>query len=113
MRVFVNNLILYVSIPDHDGTAMSLLESIASGAIPWLSDIKSSKEWIKYGENGFLCNPIRDDIIKNLNLILESSEIQLNRMREYNFRLVSEKADESKWMYQLYKDYLKIFNNVQ
>ena len=102
---------IYVSIPDHDGTAMSLLESIACGAIPLLSDIKSSKEWVKHGENGFLCDITKYDIIKNLNFILNISENRLSRMREYNFRLVNEKANETKWMNQLNENYLKIYKD--
>ena len=76
-----------------------------------LSDIKSSKEWVKHGENGFLCDITKYDIIKNLNFILNISENRLSRMREYNFRLVNEKANETKWMNQLNENYLKIYKD--
>ncbi len=102
---------IYISIPGQDGTAMSLLESIACGAIPLLSDIKPSKEWVKHGENGFLCDITKNDILKNLNFILNTSENRLNRMREHNFRLVAEKANQTKWMNQLNENYLKIYND--
>ena len=32
-------------------------------------------------------------------------------MREYNFRLVNEKANETKWMNQLNENYLKIYKD--
>lgn len=44
----------YVSSSLSDGTSSSLLEAMASGLIPILSDIPANREWIRHGENGFL-----------------------------------------------------------
>ena len=45
---------IYVSTSLYDGTSVSLLEALASGAFPVVTDIPSNKEWIADGENGFL-----------------------------------------------------------
>ena len=45
---------IYVSTSPYDGTSVSLLEALASGAFPVVTDIPSNKEWIADGENGFL-----------------------------------------------------------
>ncbi|HSW65173.1 MAG TPA: glycosyltransferase family 4 protein [Dissulfurispiraceae bacterium] len=43
-----------VSVPSFDGTPMSILEGMACGAVPIVSDLPSLREWISDGENGFL-----------------------------------------------------------
>ncbi len=45
---------LYISIPKSDGTAISLLEAMAYGAIPVVSDLPANCEWIVDGENGII-----------------------------------------------------------
>ena len=42
----------YVSIPNSDATSVSLLEAMAYGCIPIVSDIPANREWISRGENG-------------------------------------------------------------
>lgn len=43
-----------VSIPTWDGTPVSLLEAMASGCIPVVSDTHSAREWVEDGDNGFV-----------------------------------------------------------
>ena len=45
---------IYVSTSLHDGTSVSLLEAMGSGAFPVVTDIPANREWIINGENGFL-----------------------------------------------------------
>jgi L-malate glycosyltransferase len=45
---------IYVSTSLYDGTSVSLLEALASGAFPVVTDIPSNREWIVDGKNGFL-----------------------------------------------------------
>jgi glycosyltransferase involved in cell wall biosynthesis len=51
---------IYVSTSLYDGTSVSLLEAMASGCFPVVSDIPSNQEWIRDGENGFLF-PVNDE----------------------------------------------------
>jgi glycosyltransferase involved in cell wall biosynthesis len=43
-----------VSITSRDGTPNTLLEAMASGAVPVCGDLPSIREWIEPGRNGFL-----------------------------------------------------------
>jgi glycosyltransferase involved in cell wall biosynthesis len=46
-----------VSVPFSDGTPMSLLEAMACGSAPVVSDLPSLGEWIREGWNGHLVAP--------------------------------------------------------
>jgi L-malate glycosyltransferase len=45
---------IYVSTSLSDGTSVSLLEALAMGLFPVVTDIPSNREWISDGETGFL-----------------------------------------------------------
>lgn len=78
-----------VSVPESDGTPMSLLEAMACGCIPVISDLPSLREWVTDGVNGRLVavgdvnglaramleasnTPDRDSIVaRNLSLVRE------------------------------------------
>ena len=49
---------LFVSVPLSDGTAVSLLEAMAAGCVPVLSDLPANREWVVDGLNGFLARDV-------------------------------------------------------
>lgn len=50
---------VYVSTSLSDGTSVSLLEAMACGVFPVVTDIEANRSWIQEGLNGFLF-PIKD-----------------------------------------------------
>jgi glycosyltransferase involved in cell wall biosynthesis len=46
----------YVSCAQSDGTSVSLLEAMASGLPPVVTDIPSNREWVEAGRNGWLAS---------------------------------------------------------
>lgn len=48
---------IYVSTSPHDTTSVSLLEAMACGLFPVVTDIPANREWIVDGENGRLVPP--------------------------------------------------------
>ena len=83
---------IYISTSLDDGTSISLLEAMASGAFPIVTDIPSNREWISDGENGFLV-PIEEERFL-AEKILEAIRNQDLRegSRDKNFCLIKEKA---------------------
>jgi glycosyltransferase involved in cell wall biosynthesis len=83
---------IYISTSLDDGTSVSLLEAMASGAFPIVTDIPSNREWISHGENGFLV-PIDEERFL-AEKILEAIRNQdlLERSRDKNFCLIKKKA---------------------
>jgi glycosyltransferase involved in cell wall biosynthesis len=51
---------LYVSASQSDSTSVSLLEAMAAGCLPVVSDLPANREWIVDGDNGLLF-PVGDD----------------------------------------------------
>ncbi|MDD1777246.1 MAG: glycosyltransferase family 4 protein [Candidatus Helarchaeota archaeon] len=71
---------IYISTSLYDGTSVSLLEAMGSGAFPIVTDIPANREWIINGQNGFLV-PLDDekylanriiDAIRNRGLLRKS-----------------------------------------
>jgi glycosyltransferase involved in cell wall biosynthesis len=50
---------IFCSVPDSDGTSVALLEGMASGTFPIVSDLASNRDWVTDGENGLVV-PARD-----------------------------------------------------
>ena len=54
---------LYLSTSLSDGTSVCLLEAMAVGLFPIVSDIEGNREWITEGVNGFLVDPHDPDTL--------------------------------------------------
>lgn len=81
---------IYVSIPNTDGTSISLLEAMAYGCVPLVSDLPANREWIVDGENGIIVN--NGDVAKALSGIFEldfENAIAMNR------KIINERATKA------------------
>ncbi len=83
---------IYVSTTLVDSTSVSLLEAMALGAVPVVSDLCANREWIVDGINGMLYDPLEPYEIANA-LRKAMDRAFLTRAREMNKRIVMEKAD--------------------
>jgi glycosyltransferase involved in cell wall biosynthesis len=45
---------VFVSVPSSDGTSVALLQAMAAGCFPIVSDVPSAREWVDDGVNGFV-----------------------------------------------------------
>jgi glycosyltransferase involved in cell wall biosynthesis len=48
---------VYVSTSHSDSTSVSLLEAMAAGCFPVVTNIEGNREWIRHGDNGLLFPP--------------------------------------------------------
>jgi glycosyltransferase involved in cell wall biosynthesis len=60
---------LYVSVSESDGLSHSLLEAMACGAFPVVSDHPAARDWVKEGETGLLLRQ-EDDLVDLLEAAL-------------------------------------------
>ena len=83
---------IYISTSLDDGTSISLLEAMASGAFPIVTDIPSNREWVSDGENGFLVPIDQESFLAEKILEAIRNQDLIERSRHKNFRLIKEKA---------------------
>jgi glycosyltransferase involved in cell wall biosynthesis len=84
---YLNQSAISVSVPTSDATAVSLLETMACGSFPVVSDLPANREWVEDSVNGLIV-AIRDTsdlsraLIKSLqDLSLRQNAIELNRQK--------------------------------
>lgn len=68
----------WVSIPESDATAISLLEAMACGCIPIVSNLPANREWIKNGENGVVVENVDGDFIETALSIHQEDAVRIN-----------------------------------
>jgi glycosyltransferase involved in cell wall biosynthesis len=84
---------IIVSPSVSDGTPNSMLEAMACGAFPIMSNLDSIREWITHGQNGFLFNPESPlELTDCIKLALEDSELR-NRSQVTNLSIIQRRAD--------------------
>jgi glycosyltransferase involved in cell wall biosynthesis len=81
---------VYVSVSESDGTSLALLEALALGAVPVLSDIPANTAWIADGENGVVVAPRAESVAAGIE---RAAALDRARVAEQNGRLVLERAD--------------------
>jgi len=94
---------VYVSIPESDGTSISLLEALMAGCYPVVSDLKANKEWIRDGENGRVVSGDLHDMFNELAVIDFEKVEDINR--ELAMKRASKEANKDKF-YSLYNKML-------
>jgi glycosyltransferase involved in cell wall biosynthesis len=52
LRELMRDAEVFVSVPSSDGTSVALLQAMAAGAFPIVSDLATQREWIDEGING-------------------------------------------------------------
>jgi glycosyltransferase involved in cell wall biosynthesis len=97
-----------VSPTTHDGTPNTLLEALACGCFPVAGDISSLREWITPGVNGLLFDPADPHALAQAVLSGLEQEDMRSRARDYNLRLVRERADYSTVMSKAQAFYLSL-----
>ncbi|MBI3088119.1 MAG: glycosyltransferase [Candidatus Omnitrophica bacterium] len=73
----------FVSPSFSEGASVSLLEAMAVGVIPVVSDIPANREWVVHGQNGFLAPPTDEQTLA------QAIEAALTRSPEWKQEAVS------------------------
>ncbi|MGH7784103.1 MAG: glycosyltransferase, partial [Candidatus Binatia bacterium] len=101
-----------VSVPFSDGTPMSVLEAMACGSVPVVSDLPSLREWVRDGWNGYLVPPTDTDCLaERIIHVFEHPEIAA----EYTIRnrkIVEDRASQAVHMGYMTDIYRKVLNGV-
>ncbi|MDI6807398.1 MAG: glycosyltransferase family 4 protein [Candidatus Eisenbacteria bacterium] len=101
MPLYYSAADVVVSIPDSDSMPISVLEGIACGAVPVLSDLPSVREWFTPGVNAIFPRDKSPESLADSILTVLKNEPTRNSSREANYSLVREKADHAQWMLKM------------
>lgn len=105
MAHLLQTVAVSVSPMESDGTPNSLLEAMACGAFPVISDLESIREWISHGQNGLLFNPDNpEELAACLEEALDNVSMR-QTAQEVNAQLINERADYVKVMSQVREFY--------
>lgn len=92
---------IFVSIPSSDGTSISLLEAMACGAIPVLSDLPANNEWVQNNQNGVI---VKHQLIDALNAAVK---LNVSEVANLNKEIILQKAtkDANRTVFlEIYRD---------
>jgi len=104
---------VFVSVPSSDATAQSLLEAMASGCFPVVSDLPANREWVKNGGNGFVI-PVLDPTVLGNSILIALKNPELGKKaRAMNIELMRAKADMNKNMGIFAGEYRRLLRKVQ
>jgi glycosyltransferase involved in cell wall biosynthesis len=81
---------VYVSVSESDGVSLALLESLALGAVPVLSDIPANRPWVNDGATGILVEIDAADVADG---IRQATRLDRELVAADNLAVVSERAD--------------------
>jgi glycosyltransferase involved in cell wall biosynthesis len=99
---------IYVSTSLQDGASVSLLEAMAAGVFPVVTDIPANREWIREKENGFLVVP-NDEVGLARKIVAAIRETDLSlSARKANRELVAQKAHACRAITGLLAEYERL-----
>ncbi|MEA3477980.1 MAG: glycosyltransferase, partial [Bacteroidota bacterium] len=78
-REYYKKAMFYVSVPQSDATSISLLEALAYGCIPVLSDLPANWEWVENGRNGLIVKHLDANFIKKALKLNQPEIAAINR----------------------------------
>ncbi len=84
-----------VSTPSSDGTPVSVLEAMACGAAPIVSDLPSLREWITDGENGLLVPKGDAEALAAATLQLLRQPHLREQFRQRNQEIIQARANQA------------------
>jgi len=108
MPLFYSLADIFVSVPSSDSLSVSLLEAMACGAVPIVSDLPANREVITNGKNGYIV-PVHDEdaLAEAIIYLYYDKEIRIS-MRRKNLEFVAEYADEKKHLARMEDIYYKM-----
>ncbi|HEX8173580.1 MAG TPA: glycosyltransferase family 4 protein [Pyrinomonadaceae bacterium] len=102
---------IIVSVPDFDGTPRSVLEAMACGAFPVVSDVAALREWITDDENGLFVSAVEPEQIARAVLKALTSGEMLERAKIKNREIVENRASSKYWVARMEDLYNSLARN--
>jgi len=90
----LSETLVYVSLSASDGTSVSLLEAMACGCIPVVTNIPANSPWIQHEQNGFLVSSLEaQEIATCIEKAFFLPTEKLQKIQQMNYELVKTKGE--------------------
>ncbi len=83
---YYNRSKIFISIPESDATAISLLEAMSADCIPVLSNLPANTEWVIDGLNGIIADNLKENFIER------ALDLDIKKVKEINSYIIDKKA---------------------
>ncbi|MBY0346508.1 MAG: glycosyltransferase family 4 protein [Neisseriaceae bacterium] len=93
-QLYTNSRV-FISVPESDATSISLLEAMAYGCLPVLSDLPANREWVQHKTNGWIAaNLLQHNLAATLTeaLLFAEDTAKLQTIATHNRQLIAEKG---------------------
>jgi len=104
MPILLSQADIYVSTSLYDGTSVSLLEAMGSGAFPIVTDIPANRQWITNDENGFLISADEEEFLARKIIDAIRNRELLEKSQTKNRLIIEQRA--------LWPEYVKRVTNI-
>ncbi len=108
LPVLLRKADLYVAVTLSDSTSVSLLEAMACGVFPIVSDLPANREWIESGSNGVLVPPLDVRTLAKALVQASCDPVLRRKAAKYNADLIAERADWEKNMALVEECYIRL-----
>jgi len=99
---------VFISVPSSDATSVALLQAMAAGCFPIVSDLPTQREWIRDGVNGFTVPLHHPEILAaRIEQALADPELRASAAA-HNLRLVEERGLNEVQMATLERRYYEL-----
>lgn len=104
---------IYISMQPSDGVSASLLEAMACGVFPIVTDIQANRYWIDHGVNGFLVK-VNDHqtLAKSIVSALGNQKLR-DEAKERNLKLINERGSMRKNAEKTIEMYSKVISDFK
>lgn len=93
---YYNDADIYLSASHVDGSSLSLMESMACGTVPLVSNISSNREWVEDGGNGYLFEDGDSADLAAKLMVVEKDRIKLPVLARQAHVVAEQRADWQK-----------------
>lgn len=88
----LKNTDIYVSTSSSDSTSVSLLEAMACGAVPIVTDLAANREWVRDGVSGLIFRTGDNEALTEAMLEINGDQARADSMREKGAATVAKRG---------------------
>lgn len=104
----LRRITIYISTSVSDGASLSLLEAMACGAFPVVTDIPANREWIVHGENGLLYQRVSaPDLAEKISHAWQDEQLRQSAAQR-NWEIIHVRGDYQVNMRRIEQEFYKL-----